>query len=36
MKVDESLAKDVKENGVDVVKDDKTLGEEVKENGVTA
>uniref|UniRef100_A0A7N2LC15 Clustered mitochondria protein n=1 Tax=Quercus lobata TaxID=97700 RepID=A0A7N2LC15_QUELO len=28
VKVDESLAKDVKENGVDVVKDDKTLGEE--------
>ncbi|KAL0006699.1 hypothetical protein SO802_008201 [Lithocarpus litseifolius] len=28
VKVDESLAKDVKENGVDVVKDDKTLGKE--------
>ncbi|KAK4603922.1 hypothetical protein RGQ29_012436 [Quercus rubra] len=36
VKVDESLAKDVKENGVDVVKDHKTLGNEVKENGVTA
>ncbi|KAL4601385.1 hypothetical protein ACB092_11G269100 [Castanea dentata] len=32
VKVDESLAKDVKENGVDVVKDDKTLGKEVKES----
>ncbi|KAF3945612.1 hypothetical protein CMV_028028, partial [Castanea mollissima] len=29
VKVDESLAKDVKENGVDVVKDDKTLGKEM-------
>nr|POE80213.1 isoform 2 of clustered mitochondria protein [Quercus suber] len=28
VKVDESSAKDVKENGVDVVKDDKTLGKE--------
>ncbi|KAM4082557.1 hypothetical protein ACJW30_11G184300 [Castanea mollissima] len=36
VKVDESLAKDVKENGVDVVKDEKTLGKEVKENGITA
>ncbi|KAM3713740.1 hypothetical protein ACJW31_01G279100 [Castanea mollissima] len=33
---DESLAKEVKENGVEVVIEDKTLAKEVNENGVTA
>ena len=33
---DESLAEEVKENGVEVVIEDKTLAKEINENGVTA
>ncbi|KAK4603927.1 hypothetical protein RGQ29_012441 [Quercus rubra] len=36
VKFDKSLAKEVKENGVEVVIDDKTLAKEVKENEVIA
>ena len=34
MKENESLSKEVKENGVEVVKDDKALANMQKENGV--